>query len=1149
VKIPLAQKRPRLLIAGGYAAAGLVWIVAGHFGHVLLFGESAGSWLELAKGLVFVAVTAGVLYVFLAFTVDSGTVREPVAEISAEFLLSGAGRGRAILFVGIGGGLVAALGIATAVALWLSHADALRQGERDAANLALAVAEQTAQTLGAVDIAFETIGLSLQAPERSGVAADAVVTGILRERLATLHMLRGIAILDADGRLRHATEGGDVGADHSGEAYYRVHRDPAARGLYIGRPAERPGTDPSVTASRALQDADGNFRGVIVGALDPQVFATLWSKVDVGEHGSISLFGADAVLLMRNPPAPASIGQRYPDPLSAAISSPTGEPGTPGTFRRRGAIDGVERVYGYRPVPFHPPLVVVTGIAVEDILMPWRQVAITAGSFWLALLVLYGVFAGSALGYARRQMLAERVVRDLALFPLENPSPILRATRDGRLLYANPAGRQLLATIGGDAEGGATDRQRFVARFAGIRTSISMEVTVAGKEYRFTVTPVEDRGYVNVYGTDVSEAAAASRERDTAFARMRAAFDASPLAIVLYDTERRILAWSLSAEAMFGWTSDEVVGRPSPIMPPERTAEIDGIVTALSSAGAMPALETSRRRRDGSDVAVRVFAAPVRGATGELTGYLAAFENLGERNALIRDAATSRERLSLALETVEDGIWDWNFPTGDVYFSPAWERMIGYTPGEVRPHVDSWTALVHPDDRAEIDRILKDHLDGRSPVYETRHRLRHKDGHWVWVRDRGRVIERDADGRPVRAIGTHADLTQSMAMSEEISRLNRLLRAVVAVGRTIVAQRDRISVLRAVCTALAAVPDFNFVRATDIDSVGQGGAQILAEAGSAPEGYEAVESNGGFTARAAQTGEAQYFYMPGTEADGPGRTCSLAALPIRQPAGGDLVLTIGSTSEHAFGPRETEVLSTLARDIGFALSVVEGLARYEISEVARAKAEARLEDTLERTVASLAHTIEKRDPYTAGHQDRVARFSAAIADRLGLDDHRIRGLRLGCQLHDIGKIGIPAEILNKPGRLSPIEMELIRTHPDIGYEIIKDIAFDWPVASIVRDHHERLDGSGYPRGLRDSEICLEARIVAVADVAEAISSHRPYRPALGLAAAADELRRGRGTGFDAMVVDAAIELIDEGYAFDGDGALNASAVAPSERSS
>jgi len=184
-----------------------------------------------------------------------------------------------------------------------------------------------------------------------------------------------------------------------------------------------------------------------------------------------------------------------------------------------------------------------------------------------------------------------------------------------------------------------------------------------------------------------------------------------------------------------------------------------------------------------------------------------------------------------------------------------------------------------------------------------------------------------------------------------------------------------------------------------------------------------------------------------------------------------------------------------------------------------------LHANLEETVKSLASAEEKRDPYTAGHQTRVDRLACAIARELGLSDQQIDGLHFAALLHDIGKIALPSEFLSKPTSLSHQEHEIIKCHSQAGYDILKNIHFPWPVAEIVYQHHEYLDGSGYPRNLTDKEILLEAKILTVADVVEAISSHRPYRPSLGMEAALEEIQNGRGIRYHAYSVDACLKLI------------------------
>lgn len=186
-----------------------------------------------------------------------------------------------------------------------------------------------------------------------------------------------------------------------------------------------------------------------------------------------------------------------------------------------------------------------------------------------------------------------------------------------------------------------------------------------------------------------------------------------------------------------------------------------------------------------------------------------------------------------------------------------------------------------------------------------------------------------------------------------------------------------------------------------------------------------------------------------------------------------------------------------------------------------------LQKTIEGIIHALSLAIEVRDPYTAGHQQRVTQLACAIAMEMSLSERRIEEIRITGLLHDVGKIVVPAEILSKPGRLTQYEFSIIKTHPEVAYEILKKLEFPWPVIQAILQHHERLDGSGYPAGLSGKDIILEAKILSVADVVEAMSSHRPYRPALGLGTALEEISKKRDILYAPDVVDACLQLFTQ----------------------
>jgi len=187
----------------------------------------------------------------------------------------------------------------------------------------------------------------------------------------------------------------------------------------------------------------------------------------------------------------------------------------------------------------------------------------------------------------------------------------------------------------------------------------------------------------------------------------------------------------------------------------------------------------------------------------------------------------------------------------------------------------------------------------------------------------------------------------------------------------------------------------------------------------------------------------------------------------------------------------------------------------------------RMRKTMGGIIQAMSLTIEQRDPYTAGHQRQVAKLSRAIAREMGFSWEQIQGIRMAAAIHDLGKIHVPAEILSNPGMLTENEMGIIRTHPQVGYDILKKIEFSWPIARTVYQHHERMDGSGYPRGLSGEDILMEARILSVADVVEAMSSLRPYRMPPGIEAALKEISQNKGILYDPGVVEACLKCFHE----------------------
>jgi PAS domain S-box-containing protein len=401
----------------------------------------------------------------------------------------------------------------------------------------------------------------------------------------------------------------------------------------------------------------------------------------------------------------------------------------------------------------------------------------------------------------------------------------------------------------------------------------------------------------------------------------------------------------------------------------------------------------------------------------------------------------------------------------------------------------AWLGLVHPEDLAEAraawDRALAD-----GAAYKSDLRVRTAGGEYRWVASRGAPM-RGPDGAILAWVGTITDIDDQKRQERRLRRSQRELAATAAlldalqtaapVGLAFVDRQFRKLRVNEALAKLTGLPVE--------DQIGRPASEIT------PDLWPQLEP----------------IYRSVLDTGEPVLNLEVTRASASVPGGTSYCLS-------SFYPVRVD-----AEVVGVGVVVVD------ITE--RRQAEGLLAANLDALVHTIATTVEVRDPYTAGHQTRVARLAAAIAEELDLDGSEVQGIATAAGIHDIGKIGVPAEILSKPGRLSTPEFEIIKQHSRQGHDILARIAFPWPVAQMILQHHERLDGSGYPDGLSGDQILAGARIIAVADVVEAMSSHRPYRPAIGTEVALAEIERQSGTKLDADAVNACIRLFRE-HAFD-----------------
>jgi PAS domain S-box-containing protein len=540
-------------------------------------------------------------------------------------------------------------------------------------------------------------------------------------------------------------------------------------------------------------------------------------------------------------------------------------------------------------------------------------------------------------------------------------------------------------------------------------------------------------------------------------------------------------------------------------------------------------------RKDGALIDVEVHGMAMElGGKPALTGILT---DVTESRRAQRRIEESEAKLKAIFDAATDGIAVADPTTLRLdSANNAFCKMLGYSPEEI---VGLRVVDLHPENSAQdvladFDLQSKGLSKGSKDVV-----MKRNDGE-VFFADISTTFTKVGD--EFRVVGVFHDVTERKRNEESLRKANRALKTLSAGNEALVHATNEAGLLTAMCRTIIQTGGYDtawvgYARPDPGKSV-----ELMASDGREAQMLRQIRMSWGdgpygegVTGSAIRVGEKQLLRGLKTNPrvaawrdlmDNSDAKAALG-LPLRANGGPPFgALTILAQDDDAFDEEECELLEELARDLSF------GIIGLRTRDERSAAAE-KLREGLEDSIQAIATTVEMRDPYTGGHERRVAQLAEAIAAEMGLDSNRIHGLHLAGIVHDLGKIGVPAEILSKPGRLSELELELVKTHPQNGYDILKNVDFPWPIAQMVLQHHERLDGSGYPQGLKGDQILLESRILTVADVVEAMSSHRPYRAGLGTEIALHEIEDKRGRWFDPDAVDACVRLFREkGFGFD-----------------
>jgi len=517
----------------------------------------------------------------------------------------------------------------------------------------------------------------------------------------------------------------------------------------------------------------------------------------------------------------------------------------------------------------------------------------------------------------------------------------------------------------------------------------------------------------------------------------------------------------------------------------------------------------------------------------------------------------SEKRYQLLAENSVDVIWIMDPLLNFTYISPSVEQMTGFTAEEwvgsnLSEHATRKEFLKMA---GQALRAMRDYKKFKYAIFTAN--MLHKDGSQIPVEIIGRLLLNDR-GLPIGVQGSTRDISERIKAQKTIKEsqdrylesIEKLYQAGARLGQSLDLQKIYTTLYSIISEVMACdgmvISSYNarnkqficeamFVDGKNLD-VSEFPSVDLVVKGKGVQS-QVIHSKESLILNDYQKhlDQSQKFYY--VDESGLRRekeipedeeiTYSAILVPLLRERRIIGVIQITSYKKDSYSSEDLRFLEAFAPQIASAIS---NAALFEETQQARSD----LLLTLQGTVQMLARTVETRDPYTAGHQRRVAKLATAIAEKMGLDEDQVNGIYMASTVHDIGKINIPVEILSKPGKLSPLEFDLIKSHPLTAANLLEGITFPWPMAEIILQHHEKLDGSGYPQGLSGDGISSGARILTVADIVEAMSSHRPYREALGIDAALEQIKHDSGTKLDPLVVDACLSVFRDGFQFSND---------------
>jgi PAS domain S-box-containing protein/putative nucleotidyltransferase with HDIG domain len=569
--------------------------------------------------------------------------------------------------------------------------------------------------------------------------------------------------------------------------------------------------------------------------------------------------------------------------------------------------------------------------------------------------------------------------------------------------------------------------------------------------------------------------------------RLKLLFEYAPDAYYLNDLKGHFIDGNKEAERTLGYKKEELIGKSFlslKILSVSQLPKAAALLAKNAMGKSTGPDEFVLHRKDGSQVIAEIRTYPIK--MNAQTLVLGIARDITERKQAEEEQRQQDKKFRAFVETTNEWIWSIDQEGKHTFCNPALETILGYSPEEFVGK-DS-LAYICDEDRPKVQEMLKQKNSGKEGWSGLVLRWRHKDGSFRSLESTA-VPVLDQAGELVGYRGADRDITERKKAEEALRQSEEYFRFLIEKGSDVISVMDKNAIVHYISPSVERILGYK-----PEELIGMSGFALVH-----PDDLKRMSARQDFLAVLGA----------------PGSVSPTVELRDRHKDGSWLSLEVVARS--IVDANGELAIVTNAHDITERKQAEESLRQSMIQ----------LRTTLKASINALASAIEMRDPYTTGHQERVTKLACAIAREIGLSEDQIECIQVVGIIHDIGKIYVPAEILSKPGKLNEFEFMIIKTHSQVGCKILSKIEFPWPIADIVHQHHERVNGSGYPQRLIGKDILLEAKILGVADVVEAMSSHRPYRPALGSPVALEEISRNKGVLYDPLVADACLKLFAE----------------------